>query len=571
MKCLAATSPARCQGYALLLVMFFAGAALLALSGVLSWTSNRALLAERNNAYYRAVAMAEAATETALSRLTAGFQLRGSNYVDNNLPTYGDLTALMANAAWINYALDNTTGVANRVAIAKTSGWTSSELESAFSSLRPVAATYRLAARVKPLTATGPASVAVAQYVQLASIPLCQFAVLYNLDLELTPTNHQTLTGRVHSNGSIYCQPDGKTLNFQGAVTASQEIFHDKNPLDPVTNRIPGAINYLNDHSAGIKSFNLPLGTNYSPADLHAIIDIPPAGEPVDSPLGQQRYYNKADLIILVSDTTGIAKSGAYNNFATTIPWTFLADTPTSSGFINTSNTFFNKRENKTVQATRLDIDNFMADASLLAGFLGRPVKTIYIADQRSSPTTQPGILLVHGQDLQHQGLTIATPNPLYVHDAFNVSPVQAGTTLGTAPAALIADAITVLSPNWDNANSTGTLRQRLASNTTINAAIVTGIVPTGGGYYSGGMDNAIRLLENWTSRTLTFNGSLAVLFPSRTAVAPWGASADVYIPPTRYLNFDTNFLDHAKLPPNTPALRTLIRTKWTTFTPDAS
>ena len=571
MRCPAITSAARCRGYALLLVLLMAGAGLLVLSGVLSWTSNRALLTERHNDYYRAVAMAEAATETALSRLAADFQLRGSNYVDNNLPAYGDLAALMAQTAWASYTLDNTTGSVNRIALERTSEWARVDLESAFSDLSPMAASYRVAARVSPRANPGRASVAVAQHVQLASIPLCQFAVLYNLDLELTPTNHQTLTGRIHSNRTIYCQPDGITLSFQGVVTASQGIVHDKNPLDPITHRIAGTINYHNDHGAGIKSFNLPLGASFSPTALHAIIDLPRAGESAESPLGRQRYYNKADLIILVFDTTGIAKSGAYNGFTTTIPWTFLIGTGSVPGFLNTSITFFNKRENMTIQATRLDIDGFLANASVLAGLLGRPVKTVYIADLRSKLTVQPGVLLVNGPDLRHQALTIATPNPLYVQGAFNVSPVNAGTTLGTAPAALIADAITVLSPNWNHANSTGPLSQRPATSTTINAAIMTGIVPTGDGYYSGGMDNAIRLLENWTGQTLTFNGSLAVLFPSRTAVAPWGANADVYTPPTRHLNFDTNFLDPARLPAATPELRTLIRTQWTTFAPDAS
>jgi hypothetical protein len=92
---------------------------------------------------------------------------------------------------------------------------------------------------------------------------------------------------------------------------------------------------------------------------------------------------------------------------------------------------------------------------------------------------------------------------------------------------------------------------------------MVAGIVPTGNGYYSGGLENFTRLLEDWTSRTFTFNGSVAALFGSQIATAPWGASADVYAPPIRNWSFDGNFTDPSKQPPGTLEVRTLIRGSW--------
>jgi hypothetical protein len=108
-------------------------------------------------------------------------------------------------------------------------------------------------------------------------------------------------------------------------------------------------------------------------------------------------------------------------------------------------------------------------------------------------------------------------------------------------------------------------LSKRLANNTTINAAMVAGIVPTGNGYYSGGLENFPRLLEDWTGKTFTFNGSIAALFRSEIANAPWGASADVYISPIRNWGFDANFSDSTRQPPGTPEVRTIIRGAWTT------
>jgi hypothetical protein len=58
----------------------------------------------------------------------------------------------------------------------------------------------------------------------------------------------------------------------------------------------------------------------------------------------------------------------------------------------------------------------------------------------------------------------------------------------------------------------------RDAVDTTVNASIVTGIVLPDGSNGSGWVANVLRLLEDWSGRTLTFNGSTAVLFASEQA-----------------------------------------------------
>jgi hypothetical protein len=133
-----------------------------------------------------------------------------------------------------------------------------------------------------------------------------------------------------------------------------------------------------------------------------------------------------------------------------------------------------------------------------------------------------------------------------------------------------VADAITTLSGDWTDNNSSSALSARQASSTTVNAGIIAGIVPSGGGYYSGGVENFFRLLESWTGTTFTFNGSMVALFASQIATAPWGASSDVYNPPTRKLSLDWNFKNPAKLPPGTPELKTLIRSQWVMIPPNS-
>jgi hypothetical protein len=97
----------------------------------------------------------------------------------------------------------------------------------------------------------------------------------------------------------------------------------------------------------------------------------------------------------------------------------------------------------------------------------------------------------------------------------------------------VVADAVTVLSNNWNDANSGLGLASRVATNTTINCSIVSGIVPTSGGYYSGGAENFVRLLEDWSNKRLTIVGSQIELWPSKNATGTWG-KANVYNEPSQ-------------------------------------
>lgn len=108
----------------------------------------------------------------------------------------------------------------------------------------------------------------------------------------------------------------------------------------------------------------------------------------------------------------------------------------------------------------------------------------------------------------------------------------------------------------------------RPARPTTVNAAILTGVVETAGGRYSGGMENFPRFLEAWGSaNTLTYNGSMVKMFPSRYATNFWGTGG-VYVPPRRNWAFDLNFNDKNRLPPLTPSLLKVFRGQWATVPP---
>jgi hypothetical protein len=124
-------------------------------------------------------------------------------------------------------------------------------------------------------------------------------------------------------------------------------------------------------------------------------------------------------------------------------------------------------------------------------------------------------------------------------------------------PAAIIADAVNILSNAWIDANS-GT--KPIATPTTVNAGIVSGNVPSANGYYSGGLENFPRFLENWSGKTFTYYGSMIQLYQSEQAIGRWGAN-NVYDPPTRAWYFDNNFV--ANPPPGLLASFNYRKSRW--------
>ncbi|MFO1500242.1 MAG: hypothetical protein U1G07_17950 [Verrucomicrobiota bacterium] len=415
-------------------------------------------------------------------------------------------------------------------------------------------------------------SAGVQQEVWPTTIPLFQFAIFYNMDLEINPGPNMTITGPVHSNGTIYAQPQA-ILTFEDPVSAAGDIIHDKMPIDP-SGRTPGQIFYHGDpkKTSFAPSLNLPVGTNNSPSVVREVVELPPSGETATSPMGKQRYYNQADLVIKVTDSGVVATSGLVNNFATVIPASDV------NKFVNTSVTFFNKRENDTIKTTQIDVAklrNWNATNTLLRSVVPfGDIRIIYVNDQRTqSGSTQAGVRLINGETLLPRGLTVATPNPLYVLGHYNSPNSTRGTldTTGTVPASLVADAITILSPNWDDSNSTQNLSERDATDATVNAAFLAGIVPTTSASYSGGVENFPRFLEDWSGKTFTYNGSMVVMYESRYATGQWqgtGGGINIYNPPVRNWSFDINFRDPTKIPPGTPSAKVLARAGWKAYRP---
>lgn len=177
-------------------------------------------------------------------------------------------------------------------------------------------------------------------------------------------------------------------------------------------------------------------------------------------------------------------------------------------------------------------------------------------------------------------GLTIASENPVYIQGNYNAN---ASTFSGNfdgnhIAAAVIADAVTLLSNNWNDRNSFScpysSSSCRNATDTYYRAAIIAGknksfAYNSGFPYYDfgtdGGAHNFLRMLENWQGRTLYYRGSIVSLFFSRQAASTFKCgNGNTYNPPTRGMQFDVEFLNFRTLPPKTPMFRDINITGFT-------
>ena len=167
-------------------------------------------------------------------------------------------------------------------------------------------------------------------------------------------------------------------------------------------------------------------------------------------------------------------------------------------------------------------------------------------------------------------GLTIATNAPVYIQGHFNdtgTSPSASVSKSGEKPAAIAADAITILSANYDDTTSRSAVRPAASADTVVAAALLTGQSPTNknnSARMSGGAHNLARFLESWSGRAVYIRGSLVALFESRIADEPW--RIDYYGAPARNWGF-CDLLQNGTFPPGTPRVISFRRVDYTDLT----
>lgn len=185
---------------------------------------------------------------------------------------------------------------------------------------------------------------------------------------------------------------------------------------------------------------------------------------------------------------------------------------------------------------------------------------------------------------LPDAGLTIAAENPVYVHGNFNADQTAPADTAWSnmepnRPAAIIADAISLLSRNWSDALSfeaPNNMPSRAATTTSYRFAAIAGkglsftycgaACGNPGHLYGtdGGAGNFFRLLENWGAtgsapEGIRYRGSIISLHVNRQAVGAYkfvSSNNHIYNAGPRNFTYDSDFLIPDELPPGTPMFR---------------
>jgi hypothetical protein len=171
-------------------------------------------------------------------------------------------------------------------------------------------------------------------------------------------------------------------------------------------------------------------------------------------------------------------------------------------------------------------------------------------------------------------GINFVAENPIYVEGNFNATAASV-TAEPNVPAAIIGDSLTLLSNAFRDSVTfqfPNDQTNRNASDTGYRFAMVTGkSVPFPKPGWAadpemgsdGGVHNFMKMLEDWSGRTLSYRGSMVSLYYSRQAIGIYRADANVYSPPNRAYNFDTDFLSPPLLPPGTPMFRDINTLKF--------
>lgn len=577
--------PSRCQSaYVLVVTLCLIAVATITLVGTMMRASGEAKLNNRNVMYTTCQGAAEAAAEKVVARMAYDFHAFGPGTVTNNLSIYRGYVP-SEDSYWTNFTFSDGTKP-NAVAVDWVSNY-SGAMPSQFPGLSSVVAPiYRIKAYATRKVGNETVKAGIQEDMLLGLVPLPQWAIFANSLLEFSTCATMTVNGRVHANGPIYVGAgSGATLTFNNTVTSTATISAPNNNGQSWGNNWLTTFNGAPPYTTNVPTVNVSINMT----NTHSLIELPPAGESPTSTQGQQRLCNLAQVVISVTNTQ--ATITIQNSINGNVPGadpspTVISNTltgiVTNAPFLSLTNTFVDQREaSKTNLVTQIDVGKYATWISTNSSVLGKfPAGSgtyptiLYVADKRSTTSKQmTSVRLINGTALPVNGgagFTVATQNPLYVlgnYNCTNAAYLATTNTSATVPAALMSDALTVLSSSWSDSASSGSFTSRKATSTdTVNACILAGVVPSTGTTsttFSGGIHNLPRLLEDWSSSTLWLNTSILYLYTSQRATNVFVNPGTYYNPPTRRFSYDINFQNPNKQPPGIPVALVAVRVNW--------
>ncbi|HVM47459.1 MAG TPA: hypothetical protein VMU04_05495, partial [Candidatus Acidoferrum sp.] len=360
------------EGHALILVLCVTTCCLIMLGATISRTAATSNVNNRNQQYIAGLYAAESATEKVFEMMKNDFLAGNMVAITNGMANYRAAIPLGTDGGspyasyWNNWQFSDGQGHLNSNYVAclmsayqLSTNW--GALRSQCFGLYGWTNLYRVLSNAKQVNTLYNITSTCQQDIELDLVPIFQFAIFYNGLLEFTWCAPLTVNGRTHANGNIYtgstCQ-----LRFNGLVTTTGNI---SSPAwdGHTTGQYSVAAVYNQGYSTNWQSLNLPIGTT----NVHELVNMPPSGESPDSSLGQGRYYNKAEMVLLVSNSTVALtlKSGpddpaptniVANYYPTNLDVSNYVQISTNFPWLNVTNTFTDQREHDTVKVTDIDV-----------------------------------------------------------------------------------------------------------------------------------------------------------------------------------------------------------------------
>jgi hypothetical protein len=399
------------------------------------------------------------------------------------------------------------------------------------------------------------------------------FALFSQDILEIQPSAPLTLTGWVHSNNNVYTGSNQLTVTDRITTAGTWNIGYA--PGDGAHTGTPTPPNYPANEPPAQEDIFLAFGldekllnttdSNPNNDSFRELAQVPNSS--YSDPFASDRYYNQAGIKVLINGNNKTIMNQAGTVCTAASKGNDLLIYQAVNNAINTPENFQDNRESATMSAWNFDIAAITSSNVTWNNIL-------YVSDQSATANNHKAIRLRNGDTLPKEGLTFVTDNPLYILGDWNTgdSPPSSASTADSTrpmdqnyawrPSAIIADAITLLSNSWQDTNSSKGMNIRVASNTTVNAALVAGNVPTGskGTNYSGGGENFVRFLEDWTGKTFTYYGSMLQLYASAYATGTWGRG-NVYAPAQLKWYFDEKFVLNP--PAGTAVMISYVQQRW--------
>lgn len=390
---------------------------------------------------------------------------------------------------------------------------------------------------------------------------------------------------------------EGVTQTLYDTEKGSWDAFNNPNYANSKSTQLSANVPTLDP--LGMSADLAVDSTNPNATGTHEIIERPVPTSKTDPNVksgttdpvtyAAHRLYNSAGLRIFVN-RTGTGSVSVYTpstsnvENSTAAPAALTASIAAAITPDTTTGAIYDYREVSRVHASTIDMSKLTPVLNAYPDYNG----VVYITDVTNMDTNgetanTDAIRIKKGGVLPNSGLTLVTDGAVYVQGDYNTgttykadgtpnvqpaSNTSGDTTTYTVPgyaakpAAVMGDAVMILSNNWNDTNSSKTLPSRIASPTTFNAALVTGQKLTTADSASGGAHNLPRFLEDWGGTNFTYHGSMVELYESKHFDGDWGTqSANIYGPPSRAWYFETSYLTSP--PPGNLRSTTYTRGRW--------